>query len=149
MEYNNITIIIPKSSMYEENLWMVQNIDPDGGEYTFTQTFTKDGSDYSISHLLVTEEQKTLIDTHFSNIYDGNVSIDQSGIISVDGDAVANTNFPEPPYYIDNTGNKLYINGDKFYQDLQLQNGSNSKIVIIDSEDGNSLKQIDYSSIIR
>lgn len=144
-----LTIVIPKASMDAENTWMKANIDPEGGEYTFTNTFNMGGSDYSIASADFTDEEITLLESHFTTYYEGEISIDSAtGVITSGETEIGNTNFPEPDAYADGT-DPLFIDGNKMYKTLQYPNVGSNMLLIVDSEDGNTLKQISSESIIR
>jgi hypothetical protein len=141
-----LSIVIPKADMATENAWMKENIDPEGGEYTFTNVFVSGEAEFSFASGDFTDDEIALLESHFETYYEGEITIADE-VISQGETEIGNTQFVEPDAYADGE-DPLFVDGNKMYQTIQLPTVSSGMLLIIDSED-DTLKQVSSSSIIR
>lgn len=135
MALSNLTIIIPEADMATENAWFKANIDKEGGEFTFTNVFTLDALNYSIASGAFDEELSALIDSHFTNVYEGDLTIDGTDVYSGET-LIANTLFADPDYYVDEDGSLfLTEQGDTYYVHTPIIQTGESDVLILDDVD--------------
>jgi hypothetical protein len=70
---NPLIIVIPASDVTQENAWMKENIDPVGGQYTFTSSLSDDG--VNVTHYWCSgqwdDTKAVLLKDHFAHVYTG------------------------------------------------------------------------------